>query len=66
MPVWLDLEGGSLPAQGQEKDVRACVSWDNCCQWESTVTVKNCGEYFVYFINGTPDGCYEAYCVVQN
>jgi len=62
-PVWLDLEDDALPAQGQEKDVRACASWDNCCEYESTVTVRNCGDHFVYNINGTPNGyCNLAYC----
>ena len=73
-PVWLDLEGGALPVPGEEKDVRACASTTNtpqsyksCCNSESTVIVKNCGDFFVYKIIGVPDGeCDVAYCAKQD
>ena len=65
VPVWLDLQNGALPVPGEEKDVRACATWGSgvCCGWESTVTVRNCGDHFVYNINGVPgDVCSVAYC----
>ncbi|KAK7092517.1 uncharacterized protein [Littorina saxatilis] len=61
-PLWLDLQGGVLPAVGTEKAARACAHWSNkCCHWESPVTVRNCGSFVVYRL--TPfSHCSLAYC----
>ncbi|XP_076465054.1 uncharacterized protein LOC143296920 [Babylonia areolata] len=50
-PTWVDLQGQPLPLTGQETEARACSHWSaNCCNWESPITVRNCGEYYVYKI----------------
>ena len=34
---------------------------DNCCLWSNNISVKNCGEYFVYQLRESP-GCKLRYC----
>ena len=69
--MWLDLEGGTLPAPGEEKDVRACASdyrdlsplQNPCCVQNRTIAVKNCGNFLIYNINSTFDNRFSlAYC----
>ncbi|KAL8566453.1 hypothetical protein ACOMHN_015089 [Nucella lapillus] len=62
-PMWLDLEESSLPEVGDQVSGRACANWDsNCCNWHSPVTVRNCGDYFVYQLEPRSN-CHLAYCV---
>jgi len=41
-----------------------CFRWDYCCYWSTTIKVRNCGSYYIYFLHGT-DGvknCSLRYC----
>lgn len=41
-----------------------CFRWDYCCYWSTTIRVRNCGSYYIYFLDGT-DGvknCSMRYC----
>ncbi|XP_076438343.1 von Willebrand factor D and EGF domain-containing protein-like [Babylonia areolata] len=61
-PQWVDLQGQSLPSPGEQVDVRACANWDNdCCNWESPITVRNCGRFYVYRLQPRST-CKLAYC----
>lgn len=61
-PMWLDLRGQPLPGLGQETDGRACANWDSdCCNWESPITVRNCGKFYVYKLQPRQT-CSLAYC----
>ena len=57
---WLN---GSHPTVGQGiVQRRVCFSWTSgCCQWSTSIRVKNCGAFFVYEFSGTP-GCSFRYC----
>ena len=33
----------------------------NCCYYSRNIKVRNCGSYYVYYLNGTPT-CYLRYC----
>ena len=44
---------------------RVCFHWNsNCCQWSVNIQVQNCSGYYLYYINGTPNGrhCYLRFC----
>ncbi|EDO44253.1 predicted protein [Nematostella vectensis] len=39
-----------------------CYHWTTgCCEWSNNIRVRNCGEFYVYELNGTPH-CYFRYC----
>ena len=41
---------------------KVCYHWsNNCCNWNNTIRVKNCGSYFVYELRRTPV-CLARYC----
>ncbi|XP_070203369.1 uncharacterized protein [Littorina saxatilis] len=62
-PVWLDLMGGTLPRLGEEKKARSCLTLDDdCCYLNDTVTVRNCGDFFIYKLQPTPESL-DIYCV---
>ena len=54
---------GSHPAAGVSQSMTVCFDWSSdTCMWSSSVTVTNCnGEYYVYYISGTP-ACSLVYC----
>ncbi|XP_078382780.1 pancreatic secretory granule membrane major glycoprotein GP2-like [Oculina patagonica] len=61
-PGWLNgahptLEEGQVTRQ-------VCFSWSDCCTWAINVHVRNCVDYFVYYINRTPSvhTCHLRYC----
>ncbi|KAK3792103.1 hypothetical protein RRG08_055370 [Elysia crispata] len=64
-PIWLQLD--LVPELGQEVTSIACSSWSgqgqkvNCCFFRYSVSVKNCGLYFVYKL-GSSLACNIAYC----
>lgn len=42
-------------------DRQVCFAWDIPCQWQSTIQVRNCGEYYVYKLADPPEECLR-YC----
>ena len=74
-PVWirdLDWRIGNL-STGMMANLDGCVSWSfdedfgnqdqqyDCCLFTLPVTVKNCGDFFVYYL-GPTQACSIAYC----
>ncbi|XP_044169431.1 uromodulin-like isoform X3 [Acropora millepora] len=42
-----------------------CFSWkSDCCFWQKSIRVRNCGLFYVYYLTST-DGCYYRYCVTN-
>nr|QBA18367.1 VIgL family ZP-related protein 1 isoform 1 [Littorina littorea] len=60
-PYWLDLQGKALPGAGQQTDARACAFCVTGCHWETPITVRNCGAFFVYKLKPY-DGCPLSFC----
>ena len=59
-PGW--LKGSHPNVIGQKISRTVCFSWrGNCCNWQASVEVINCGQYYIYNLPNTPD-CILAYC----
>ena len=62
-PGWLN---GAHPTVADGKVTRqVCFHFNNnCCRWAINIQVRNCGDFFVYYFNGTPaqHPCYLRYC----
>ena len=60
-PGWMN---GTHPtvADGQISR-QVCFHWtrNGCCEWSTNIKVRNCGSYYVYYLNGTPN-CSLRYC----
>ena len=62
-PGWLN---GAHPTVADGQVTRqACFHYfSDCCEWSINIQVRNCGDYFVYYINRTPPEhtCHLRYC----
>ena len=44
---------------------RVCFHWNsNCCNWDTTIKVRNCGLFYVYRLVNPPS-CHLRYCVTN-
>ena len=59
-PGWLQ---GRHPSTSEGAiQAKVCFHWgSNCCQWSSSIRVRNCGSFYVYQLVGSPE-CTLRYC----
>ncbi|KAL9961296.1 hypothetical protein ACROYT_G030208 [Oculina patagonica] len=56
------LNGGHPTVADGQVTRQACFHWSsNCCYWSTNIQVRNCGSFYVYYFNGTPN-CQLRYC----
>ena len=58
------LSGGHPTVADGEVSRKVCFhDYSKCCEYSTNIKVRNCGSYYVYYLNGTPGGkCYIRYC----
>ena len=60
VPGWLN--GGHPTVADGQVTRTVCFHWTSgCCHWSTNIKVRNCGSYYVYYLNGTPT-CNLRYC----
>ena len=56
------LNGGHPTVADGQVSRTVCFHYSqNCCYWSTNIKVRNCGSYYVYYLNGTPV-CNLRYC----
>ncbi|CAH3186610.1 unnamed protein product, partial [Porites evermanni] len=56
------LNGGHPTVADGQVSRQVCFHWSgSCCLWSTNIKVRNCGSYYVYYLNGTPT-CDLRYC----
>ena len=62
-PGWLNGQHPTV-ADGQVTRQVCFTYHDNCCRWSTNIQVRNCGDFFVYFLDGTSPQhpCLLRYC----
>ena len=59
-PGWVN--GGHPTVADGQVTRTVCFHYSgNCCNWSTNIKVRNCGSYYVYYLNGTPV-CNLRYC----
>ena len=58
------LNGGHPTVADGQVSRQVCFHWTlGCCYWSTNIKVRNCGSYYVYYLNGTPGtACSLRYC----
>ena len=60
-PGW--LKGGHPSVADGQVTKEVCFRGrQNCCYTSVTITVRNCGSYYVYLFDGVWGACKERYC----
>ena len=63
-PGW--LKNGHPTVDEGKVTKKVCFrTGDSCCGLTRYIKVINCGSYYVYYLNGIPSVCPEAYCTVR-
>ena len=61
VPAWLN--GGHPTVADGQVSRQVCFHWtSSCCEWSTNIKVRNCGSYYVYYLNGIPFNCEGRYC----
>ena len=64
VPGWF-LHGGHPSVASGEATRKVCFHWEkNCCYFSINIKVKNCGSFYVYYFDSTPNNgqCDFRYC----
>jgi hypothetical protein len=57
------LNGAQPTVQEGAVDRQICFHWSgNQCNWSEPAKVRNCGDYFVYYLKNVAWGCSGRYC----